>query len=194
MYRLYFGALLGQMAAFNMQMIARSLLIWRLTGSAAILGAISLANAIPLLLLSLFGGVIADRVQKKYVILLGQLGSAVVALGVALALTFGYLSPEVSGSWWILVVASVFQGTIFGLMMPSRQAILPEIVGDEHLHDGVGIGQLWHLRRRADGRDHRGANSSWRVRGGSCLPVHPGVGLPPPATEAGLAIVESPVR
>ena len=45
-YRLYYGALLSQMAAMNMQMIARSLLIYRITGSAAILGSMAVANAV----------------------------------------------------------------------------------------------------------------------------------------------------
>ncbi len=141
-YRLYYGALLGQMAAMHMQMIARSLLIYRLTGSPAILGAMSLAHAVPTLCLSLFGGVIADRVQKKSVMLWGQVGSVIVTLGVAIALHLGYLSTEISGSWWILVVASVFQGTIMALMMPSRQAILPEIVGDEQLMNAVSLNIL----------------------------------------------------
>ena len=91
----------------NMQMVARSLLIYRLTGSAAILGAITFAHAIPIILLSLFGGVIADRMQKKYVMIVGQGGSAAVSLGIALSLSMGYLSVERAGSWWILVVASV---------------------------------------------------------------------------------------
>lgn len=138
-FRLYYGALLGQFAAMNMQMMARSLLVYRLTGSAAILGGMSLANALPMLFLSLFGGVIADRVQKKYVMLAGQAASAVVALGIALSLTLGYLSEENAGSWWILVVASLLQGTIMGLMMPSRQAILPEIVSQEQLMNAVSL-------------------------------------------------------
>ncbi|MEE8418910.1 MAG: MFS transporter [Dehalococcoidales bacterium] len=130
-FRIYFGGMLGQMLSMNMQMLARSLLIYTLTGSAAILGAMSFANAIPMLALSLFGGVIADRVQKKYVLLVGQAASAVVSLAVALSLTTGYLSAENPGSWWVLVATSVAQGTILGLMMPSRQAIVPEIVRDE---------------------------------------------------------------
>lgn len=141
-YRLYYGGLLGQMASMNMQMLARSLLIWRLTGSAAILGVMALATALPLLFLSLFGGVIADRVQKKYVMIAGQASSAVVSLGIALALTLGYLSPEHAGSWWILIVASVLQGTILGLMMPSRQAILREIVSEEQLMNAVALNTL----------------------------------------------------
>jgi MFS family permease len=141
-YRIYFIGMVGQMVSINMQMIARSLLIYRLTGSPAILGAMSLANAIPMVSLSLFGGVIADRVQKKYVMFFGQVGSAIVSLGVALALTFGYLSVENAGSWWILVVSSIFQGAIMALMMPSNQAILPEIVGEEQLMNAISLGNM----------------------------------------------------
>ena len=138
-FRIYYGALLGQMAAMNMQMIARMWLMKRLTESPLIAGASAFANAIPMLALSLFGGVIADRLQKKYVMLIGQAASAVVVLGVAIMLSLGYLSPDVAGSWWILIVASVFQGTIMALMMPSRQAILPEIVGEEQLMNAVSL-------------------------------------------------------
>ena len=138
-YRLYYSGMLGQMAAMNMQMVVGSLLIYRLTESPAILGAMSFANAIPMLSLSLFGGVIADRLQKKYVMLIGQAAFAVVSLGVALTLTLGYLSVERTGSWWILVVSSVLQGSIMGLMMPSRQAIIPEIVSGEQLMNAISL-------------------------------------------------------
>ncbi len=141
-FRLYMGAMLTQMVGMNMQMIARSLLIYRLTGSALILGAMSLANAVPMVSLSLFGGVIADRVQKKYVMIVGQLASGVISLGVALSLTLGYLSVEKAGSWWILVVSSVFQGVVMALMMPSRQAILPEIVGEEQLMNAISLNTM----------------------------------------------------
>jgi len=141
-YRLYYSGMLGQMAAMNMQMIVGSLLIYRLTESPAILGAMSFANAIPMLSLSLFGGVIADRLQKKYVMLIGQAAFAVVSLGVALALTLGYLSVDRAGSWWILVVSSVFQGSVMGLMMPSRQAIIPEIVSGEQLMNAISLNTM----------------------------------------------------
>jgi len=141
-FRLYYAALLGQRASANMQMMARSLLVYHLTGSATILGLMSLANALPMLLLALFGGVIADRVQKKYVLLIGQSCSAVISLGIALSLTTGYLSMERAGSWWILIVASVLQGTVMGLMVPSRQAIVPEIVGEEQLMNAIALNNM----------------------------------------------------
>ena len=142
LFRLYFGGMIGQMAAFNMQGITTSLLLYRITGSAAILGAMSLANAIPMLILSLFGGVIADRVQKKYVMLIGQSAFAVASLGIALALTLGYLSTERAGSWWILVVASILQGVIMGLTQPARVAIIREIVSGEQLMNAVSLNTM----------------------------------------------------
>jgi MFS family permease len=139
---IYFGGLLGQMVGMNMQMMARSYLIFMLTDSALILGAMSLFHAVPMVLFSLYGGVIADRVQKKYVMLFGQLASAIVSGGVGLALLVGYLNSENPGSWWVLAASSVCQGTIMALMMPSRQAILPEIVEGEQLMNAISLNTM----------------------------------------------------
>ena len=138
-FRLYYGAMLGQMAAMNMQMMTRSLLVFRLTDSAIALGIMALASSVPMLLFSIFGGVIADRVQKRLVILVGQAASALIALSIALTLSFGFLSADRPGSWLILVVAGVAQGTVMGLMMPSRQAMISEIVGEERLMNAVAL-------------------------------------------------------
>ncbi len=141
-YRFYYGGLSGQMAAMNMQMVANSLLAYRLTGSAAIIAIVSIAQAIPMLIFSLFGGAIADRVQKKYVMLTEQASSAAASLGIALALHSGYLSAEHIGSWWVMVAASAFQGTVWGFAMPSRQAIVREIVSVEQLMNAVALNTL----------------------------------------------------
>lgn len=141
-FRFYYGGMLGQMAAMNMQLVVRALLVYRLTGSAVILGVMALAHAVPMILLSLFGGVIADRLQKKYVLISGQSCSAAVSLTVALALTLGYLSAERAGSWWILFAAAVMQGIIMGVMMPSRQAIIAEIVDTHLLLNAVALNTL----------------------------------------------------
>jgi MFS family permease len=141
-YRIYYGSLICNMAPQSMQMMARSLLLYRLTGSAAILGLMALATALPMLFLSLYGGVIADRVQKKHVIMYGQIASAVVSLGIALSLTMGYLNTERAGSWWILMVASMLQGIAWGIMLPSRQAIIREIVSEEDLMNAVSLNTM----------------------------------------------------
>lgn len=141
-YRRYFVAMLAQMAALNMQMFARSLLIYRLTGSLAILGGMAAANALPLLVLSLFGGVIADRFQKKYVVMFGHFASALAALAVALLLSSGYLSRDNDGSWWVLMAASVAQGAVMGLTMPSRESLIREIVPTERVLNAVSLNSM----------------------------------------------------
>jgi MFS family permease len=141
-YRLYFLGMLGQFASMNMQMITSSLLLYRLTGSAALLGTISLMFAIPMLCVSLFGGAIADRVPKKQIIVLGLIGSAIISFGVALALATGYLSRENAGSWWILMASSLLQGTIMGMMLPARQAIIPELVSKEQLMNAIALNNM----------------------------------------------------
>jgi MFS family permease len=141
-FRFYFFAQLGGWAAMGMQMITNSLLIYRLTGSAAILGVMFLANAVPTLALSLFGGVLADRFQKKRLIQIAQAASAVAALGIAFALSTGYLSPEHSGSWWVIMAAGVFQGVFMALTMPANQAIIPELVPKEQVMNAVALSMM----------------------------------------------------
>ncbi|MBM2825131.1 MAG: major facilitator superfamily 1 [Dehalococcoidales bacterium] len=141
-FRLYFIGSAGQWSAMNMDMLARSLLVYRLTGSATILGVMSLVNAVPWLFVSLLGGVLADRVQKKYIMVASQTGSAIISLALAWMLTAGYVSPERPGSWWVLLVASVLQGGVMGLMLPSRQAIVAEIVSAEHIMNAVALNNL----------------------------------------------------
>ena len=141
-FRLFYAAMLGQMAGMNMQMMARSLLIYRLTDSATALGVMGLANAIPMVFFSLFGGVIADRVQKKYVLLIGQISSGVISLAIALLLTFDFIDAQRPNSWWILIVAALAQGTVMGLMMPSRQAIIRDLVGRQQLMNAISLNTL----------------------------------------------------
>jgi len=141
-FRLYFSTMAGQWISMNMQMVARSLLIYRITGSGAILGSLALANAIPMLFLSLFGGVIADRIQKKNILVVGQLASGIVSLGIAITLTLGYLGPRYPGSWWLLVVSAALQGVIMGFMMPARASIIPEIVGPELVMNAISLNNL----------------------------------------------------
>lgn len=141
-FRLFFCAMLGHMLCTNMHLVVRSLLIYRLTGSAAILGVMSFAQFLPLFFVSLLGGAIADRVQKKFIIVSGELVLALVAFSVGLSLSLGYLRAQHTASLWILAAASILQGTVIGLSMPSRHSILPEIVGREHLMNAVSLNTM----------------------------------------------------
>jgi MFS family permease len=141
-YRLYYLSNIGHWSSLNMQMMARNLLVYRISGSGAILGVLALAHAIPMILLTLPGGVLADRIQKKTVIQIGQLTSIVVSLATTLVLVFGYLSPAHPESWWVLVVTAALQGSVMGFMMPARGAIISEIVKPENLMNAISLNNL----------------------------------------------------
>ncbi|MYD36471.1 MAG: MFS transporter [Dehalococcoidia bacterium] len=139
-YRLYFLFVLGQMGAMNMQMMARSWYVYELSktpgtndGSVTMLGAVALANGLPMLTLSLFGGVLADRVPKKQVLIVGQIMSTVITVGVAMSITLGSITV------WHLLIASFLQGIVMALMMPARQAIIPELVSANMITNAVAL-------------------------------------------------------
>ena len=126
----------------NMQMVARSLLVYRISGSGIVLGLMALANAVPTIVCSLLGGALADRMQKKSILAYSMLGAMALSLVVGYAITTGYLGEDVPGSWWILVVTATLQGGVMGLMMPSRQAIISEIVEDEQVLNAVSLNTM----------------------------------------------------
>ncbi|MGD9142567.1 MAG: MFS transporter [Dehalococcoidia bacterium] len=141
-FRLYYIGMVGQWSSMNMQIVARSLLIYRISDSGIVLGIASLANAIPVILISLYGGAFADRVQKKVILFYSMVASLLVSLGVAFSITTGYLSEDIPDSWWVLVITAVIQGTIMGLMMPSRQAIISEIVDKDQVLNAVSLNMM----------------------------------------------------
>jgi len=141
-YRLYYYSMVGHWGPMQMQMVTRTLLIYRLTDSGSILGLMALAGAIPMLVLSLYGGTLADRMEKRKILLVSQIASAVISVAVALTLSFGWLARDVPGSWWILIVSSVLQGIVMGLMMPSRASIIPELVKPEDLMNAISLNNM----------------------------------------------------
>ena len=141
-YRLYFVVTIANFAAMSMQMFTSPLLIYRLTGSKALLGTMSLVSAAPMILISIFGGAIADRLSKKKILFYGMLCSAVVSVLIGLALSSGILNRENSESWWILFMSSAIQGVIMGLMMPALQAIIPEIVSRDQLMNAIALNSM----------------------------------------------------
>lgn len=117
------SGLMGGWFAMQMQQVARGYLAYTLTGTAFTLGLVTLSMGIPRMILSPFGGVLADRYPKRQVVLVTQALQALIALSHALLLQFGLMHV------WTLIALGFLQGTAFALNMPARQAIIPEIVG-----------------------------------------------------------------
>jgi len=129
---LYCGNML-QFGAMQMQMLVRGVLVYDLTGSFAALGMVSLANAIPGLIFSLLGGVVADRAPKKTVIQTAQVINMVNAAVLSSLAGFGVLRFE------HLLASAVMIGAVNAIMMPSRQSIIPDLVGREKLMNAVAL-------------------------------------------------------
>lgn len=125
--------MLGQQGAMNMQILVRGWLVYEITGSYAALGVMGLATGGPMLVLSVVGGVLADRMPMIRIIQMGQLASMGSALVLAALLWMDMLQ------FWHLLIAALFQGTVLALMMPSRQALIPDIVGRELLMNAVSL-------------------------------------------------------
>lgn len=132
-FRWYMLAAFGSFMVMNMQMLVRGYLVYDMTGSFALLGGVALANAIPGLALTMIGGVVADRARKKYVVQIGQLLSALLALSIGALLLLDMLRIE------HLFISSALQGAIFAIMMPARQAWLPEVVGIQRLMQAIPL-------------------------------------------------------
>jgi MFS family permease len=121
-YRLFFfGQSLG-IIGYWVQQIAMSWLVYRLTGSAWLLGVTAFAGQIAVLVLAPFGGLWADRVERRKLLIVTQAAAAVPAF--TLALLAGLDVVEV---WHVIALASVL-GAVIAIDAPIRQSFLPEMV------------------------------------------------------------------
>ena len=118
----------------NMQMITRGWLVLRLENdSPSALTWAMVSFAAPMAIVSLLGGALSDRIPKKYLIIGSQLGNAALTLIVGLM--------DATGTIWLgaLLVLGVLNGSMFALNMPSRQAIISEIVPRDRVMNAVAL-------------------------------------------------------
>lgn len=141
-YRWFWFSLLSSMAAFNMQILVRGWLVYELTGSPRALGLVSAATGIALMLFSPLGGVLADRVDKRNLMIAAQSAGGLLALVIAVLVSTGAIML------WHLVVASVLSGIIWAFSLPARQAIIPELVEKHRIMNAVAVSSgAMHLSR-----------------------------------------------
>jgi MFS transporter, DHA1 family, staphyloferrin A biosynthesis exporter len=141
-YRMFFFGMAGMWSSFSMEMVARTYLLYDITGSAAKLGILSLANAVPVIALSLLGGAIADRLPKKRMIIVSQIAMAAVSLLIALAINLGFVGVEHPNSWWILVAGTFAMGIVMAIAMPARQAMIPNLVPPIKIMNAIALNTL----------------------------------------------------
>lgn len=122
--------------AIQMQIIARGWLALDLTGSNAGLGGVFLAFGVPMLVVTPFGGVAADRLSKRRLLLGAQVAMAASAGLVGAAVVADALS------YWMLIAAGAFQGLSFSVLGPTRMAFTAELVGRRLLANAIVLQQM----------------------------------------------------
>lgn len=119
--------------AMNIQMVARGYLIYEMTHSASKLAWVTLAFMLPQVFFSLVGGVLADRLPKKALMMGAQ---SLNCLGAILMASIVF-SEQVQ--FWHFIALGIFNGTLLALSMPSRQSIIPEVVGESQLMNAIAL-------------------------------------------------------
>lgn len=132
-FRWFWLARLATSASMEMGSVAQGWLVYQLTGSALALGWVSSARSVARLLLSLYGGALADRLRRRQVLIWARAAMLANVLVIALLILTG--AVEV----WHLVAYSFVSGVISALMMPAQKAYLAELVGRKALLNAVSL-------------------------------------------------------
>lgn len=132
-YRLYFGGQGISLIGTWMQRIAMSWLVFRLTDSAFMLGAIGFAGSLPSFLMGPFAGVLADRCNRRRVLVITQSLALTQAFILALLVLTGRITV------WQILVLSIFLGFVEAFDMPMRQSFMVEIVGKKDLGNAIAL-------------------------------------------------------
>jgi MFS family permease len=132
-YRLYWFGNQANTLVMQMQQVANGYLAFTLTGSATALGIVAFASSVPMLLFSPVGGVLADRLQKRKLLLLMQALQCAISVALGLLVAFGRIE------YWHLVVSGAIQGMSFAVMMPTRQSWIPQLVRREDLTSALAL-------------------------------------------------------
>src|SRR6476659_9051128 len=132
-YRLFVIGQLISLIGTWMQTVAESWLVYRLTGSAFLLGAVGFANRIPVFLFSSVGGAIADRYNRHHIVIATQAASMLLAsLLAVLTLT------HVVQVWHLMAIATLL-GIVNAFDIPGRQAFVVELVAREDLQNAIAL-------------------------------------------------------
>ncbi|MBW2323740.1 MAG: MFS transporter [Deltaproteobacteria bacterium] len=107
-----------------------------MTDSAWALGVVTSGWGIPLIVFSLFGGTIADRVRKRNLLMISQIAACLVTLVITILITTDRIAL------WHLFVSSMLFGVIFAFVMPARQAFIMELVGKEDMPNAIALGAI----------------------------------------------------
>jgi MFS family permease len=142
LYRRYWLGSMASIGATQLLILGKGWLVFELSGSPLKLGLLGAAGAIPQILVTLFGGVLADQLDKRKVLMVTSL---IVA---SLLLLLGVLdSSGVVEVWHVIAIAALI-GFTSGFDWPARQAFFPSLIDRKHMMSAVALNSvLWQGTR-----------------------------------------------
>jgi MFS family permease len=144
-FQLYFGGQLISNIGTWMQIIAQGWVVYQIGHSELTLGLVAFASAIPVLVISPWGGVIVDRMSRRKLLMMTQSGAMILAFIMA-ALTFSNVIQE----WHVIVLAALL-GVVNAFDAPARQAFVPEMVGRNDLPNAIALNSIMFNSARVIG-------------------------------------------
>jgi len=132
-FQLFFAGQLISLIGTWMQNVAQSWLVYRLTGSAALLGMVGFAGQIPVFLISPLGGLVADRHSRHRTVISTQTSAMILAF-----IFSGLTLLDRIQVWHIFVLAALL-GVVNAFDIPARQAFLVEMVGRDDLINAIAL-------------------------------------------------------
>jgi len=141
-YRLYWMGSLASIIGFSIMMLAQSWLVYDLTESPLYLGLVGLSTAVPTIAFTLFGGILADRIDRRRLLILTQAASGIAIFILATLTATGLVQV-----WHILALAAIM-GAIQAFDLPTRQAMVPDLVERKDLMNAIALtSTIWQASR-----------------------------------------------
>ncbi len=132
-FQLFFSGQLISLIGTWMQNVAQAWLVYRMTGSSLLLGVVSFAGQIPVFPLAPLAGMVADRLDRRKVVIATQTASMILALILA------YLTLAGRVAVWEVIVLASLMGVVNSFDIPARQSFLVEMVGREDLMNAIAL-------------------------------------------------------
>ncbi|MCS7001506.1 MAG: MFS transporter, partial [Dehalococcoidia bacterium] len=158
-FRGYVGGMLFSYLPMTMQPVTMGYLAYSLTGRATDLGVVQLAWGVPMLVLTLYAGVLCDRFERKTILTISQVVIGLGTLAIAMLTALGVIQI------WMIVLASLVIGVGFAFNLPARQGMLPQVLSRQNLTNGVAINNSFFNLCRVGGPALAGVLIAWPVFG-----------------------------
>ncbi len=132
-YRVYFSGQLISLIGTWLQTVAEGWLVLQLTNSAFMVGVVTALANLPMLLFSLFGGVLVDRLSKKKILICTQAASMILAIVLGISTILHIITV------WEIAIMAFLLGTVNALDFPARQSYISELVETAELPSAIAL-------------------------------------------------------